>query len=472
MPAHDGDAQPAKKEMNFRTDPLGQGDPAPRPPAEGEDWFDSNLVQEVDFTELPRKVGMIYPADMASREIHVLANGSDIEASLDSTGLSIDAVDMTAGEQLAGPASHEDLYYDIQSTRFWARTDALLWWSRGSRLPALVTTSNAADSGILGGATTEIVFGDSRELQDARGGVRVQIGAWLDCRETTALEFDFFSLGEETTSYLGASDGYPILARPFTNVGDVNNPFEHSQLIGRPGPNEISGVIDIDVRSEVRSTGVRLLHNVSQWSCDTDDTCGRSYRLDLLAGYRNMRSDESLVIHEDVVLISANPVFLDVTDIFETRTDFHGGEIGAKANFNRGRWSLDVLAKVAIGNNRQEVSINGSTANVFSGVTTNYTGGLLALSTNIGQYERNRFSAIPEFGLNLGYQATDRLQFLFGYTFIYWSNIVQAGDQIDVRVNPNRIPVDDDSQPDLPAFAFNDTDFWLQGMNFGVNYRW
>ncbi len=38
--------------------------------------------------------------------------------------------------------------------------------------------------------------------------------------------------------------------------------------------------------------------------------------------------------------------------------------------------------------------------------TNNYNTGLLAQRTNIGTYDRDQFTMVPEFGLTLGYQLT------------------------------------------------------------------
>src|ERR1022692_2583343 len=54
---------------------------------------------------------------------------------------------------------------------FWARADYLLWWTKGSRVPPLVTTSPAASGGIIGPGTT-VLFGGSSLDSDPSSGVR------------------------------------------------------------------------------------------------------------------------------------------------------------------------------------------------------------------------------------------------------------------------------------------------------------
>ena len=51
------------------------------------------------------------------------------------------------------------------------------------------------------------------------------------------------------------------------------------------------------------------------------------------------------------------------------------------------------------------------------------------------------------------------------------SSVARAGDQVDLRVNPNLItttPVG----PANPPFAIHDTNYWAQGVNFGLEFRY
>ena len=89
------------------------------------------------------------------------------------------------------------------------------------------------------------------------------------------------------------------------------------------------------------------------------------------------------------------------------------------------------------------------------------------MPTNIGEFNRNVFSVVPEVGRNVGYQLTDHIRTFVGYNFLYWSNVIRPGDQIDrvidinniprfVNVLPGTIPA---VFPPRPEARFNDTDF-------------
>ena len=98
---------------------------------------------------------------------------------------------------------------------------------------------------------------------------------------------------------------------------------------------------------------------------------------------------------------------------------------------------------------------------------------LVALPSNIGQYEDDEFVEIPELSLTLGYQLAPQVRFLVGYTIIYWNNVVRPGEQIDLNVNPDLMPPAlSTTGLSAPAFVMNDTAFWAQGINLGLDWRW
>ena len=180
-------------------------------------------------------------------------------------------------------------------------------------------------------------------------------------------------------------------------------------------------------------------------------------------------------MREDLTsLRTTEPGSFVIQDNFRTRNQFNGVEMGTLWQGRRGYWSLDALLRCSVGNIRQEVIVNGSTATTQNGTTTNANGGLYAQRTNSGVFTREVLGVIPEFGANLGYQLTQRWRLNAGYTFIYWSNVVRPGDQIDQDVNPNLLPPETVpfTGATRPRFTFNETDYWLQAVNLGAEYRW
>lgn len=364
---------------------------------------------------------------------------------------------------------------------YWIRGEYIYWVPDGMRLPPLVTTSPAGTArsraGVLGETGTSVLFGDGEVNDDGSSGFRIRGGFWMNPTRSIGLEGEYFQLGDITTSFSATSNGSTILARPFF---DAEAGQETAELVAFP--NLIRGTVSADATTEVMGAGGRFRFNLccGETGCCEDGGCGfcgggnSGYRVDWLGGYRFLRLEDTVVIREDLVsLETANPGSFLLRDEFHTRNEFHGGEIGAVYEATRGRWVLELLTKVAIGQNRQLVRIAGDTQITENGTPELFTGGLLAQRTNIGTYEREVFSVVPEIGATLGFQITPSWRAMVGYSLVYFGNMVRAGDQIDLDVNPNLLPPEATpfTGPLRPEFAFDETDFWMHGVNVGIEFR-
>jgi Putative beta barrel porin-7 (BBP7) len=354
--------------------------------------------------------------------------------------------------------------------RIWADVDYLLWWVKGDRLPPLVTTgpegSPRSQAGVLGAPGTAVLFGGDTVNGDLRSGARITAGFWLDCEQTVGIEFNNFFLESKSTGGEFTSTGNPILARPFFN-GLSNAP--DTELVAFPGV--VSGTVRVsDTSSGI--DGQELLGRLNL-------CCSCCCRLDLLAGWRRLHYSDHLTISESLTPESG-PVTgvppgtsIVLNDTFDTSNTFNGFDLGIAGECRCDRLALGFLAKVALGYNDQSVDILGSTVVTEPGMTPVVNpGGLLALESNIGHYHRDRFMAVPEFGVNASYQLTDHLRARIGYTFLYWPEVFRAADQIDFAVNPNLIPPAAATGPQRPAPLLHDTDLWVQGINLGFEFRY
>ena len=95
--------------------------------------------------------------------------------------------------------------------------------------------------------------------------------------------------------------------------------------------------------------------------------------------------------------------------------DFYGSEIGLRTQIYRGRWSLEILTKVAIGNTHQIVTIDGQTDETATGTDADVQRRNLRRPTNSGTYPRDEFTMIPQLGLELGYQVSCHWRAYVGY---------------------------------------------------------
>ncbi len=360
------------------------------------------------------------------------------------------------------PCLHENI-----SDRFWFRGEALLWWVRGGETPPLLTTSPAGapvvDAGVLGKPGTTVLFGDQELNTDLHAGSRMSFGLWLDRCEESGVEFSYMILGENTQTFGTTSNSVPILARPYFNV----NPAvaaESSQLIAYP--NRLIGAFNVN--STENFQGAEVL-----WRRAIVNNCGR--RFDFLAGYRFQSLTDGLTITDSATASGAGAgvpagTTINVTDLFHTRNEFNGGELGLAAQWQRNCWSLETRLKLGIGDTSTQVLINGSTTVVSNGASATSKGGLLALPGNIGKFDSDQASLLPELDCNLGYDLTPRLRATVGYTLLYWTRVARPGDQIDLNVDSREfaraIRVAGE-----PESTFHTTDFWAQGLNLGLEYR-
>ena len=174
---------------------------------------------------------------------------------------------------------------------------------------------------------------------------------------------------------------------------------------------------------------------------------GCDAHLDFLVGYRYLRLSDDLGIDEFETFIDPQgtvPVnsTLALSDRFSTLNEFQGADLGFTSDWQCNRWNLGFLLKVGLGNTNSHVSISGSTvATEPTQTAVTSSGGFLAQASNIGQYQRNQFTMVPELGINVGFDLTPRLRLVGGYSLIYWSSVARTGDQIDLNLaRPNFLP--------------------------------
>jgi Putative beta barrel porin-7 (BBP7) len=362
----------------------------------------------------------------------------------------------------------------------YVRAEYLAWAARGMNLPPLITTSPQGtartDAGVLDADNTTILFGGGTAGSNLRSGGRITIGRWFDPCQRLGVEADYFAIADETTRFQQTSSGNPILARPFF---DVTLGQESAELVAFP--NVISGTTAAEHVTRFQGAGVRALYNLAcgdgcGTSCITHCPVPTGYRFDLILGYRFLRLDDRVDVVEDLTSLdtSAGTGAFLLRDHFQTRNDFHGADFGTAIRFCKGCWTIDFLSKLALGNTRSVINIDGSTIITQQGQAQTFQGGLLAQRTNIGSFTADEFAVVPELGLTLGYRINPCWRVTFGYTFLYWSRVARAGDQISRDLNPNLLPPEDPTVTTnlRPEFHLTYADDWVQGMNVGLEGKW
>lgn len=400
---------------------------------------------------------------------------------------------------------------------FYARGDYLMMWAKGMQTPPLVVRGEVGDSdaGTPGDPSDDfqffnnafVVYGNEEILKGQRNGGRIILGYWLDDYGQLGIEGEYLALGKIDERFVDGGDGTtPIVGRPYI---DATTGFDAVEDVSFPG---IMGTVTVDSQSEFSSAGVRLRRNLCcvggcgpdcgdcVVGCGDPVGCGSGVgctwlddpylpmfahgrrQVDFIAGVRWVELEENLRVVEDLQTTDATATTFNLVDNFATSNEFFGGELGFIWDWSHRRWSLEVLSKLALGNTRQTVNITGSTVrDAGTTIESEKEGGLLTQYSNIGINERNVFAVIPELGVTLGYDLTERLRFNVGYSFIYWSRVARPGEQIDLEVNPQFLSnyegdpgfVDPATIiPARPQFVFRDSDFWVQGITLGFLYQY
>ncbi len=341
-------------------------------------------------------------------------------------------------------------------------------------------------SGRVGHPGTTVLFGDATMGDDMRSGFRTTFGMWLGPCHRWDVEFDYLSLGERSNEFSMFSTGFPILARPFFNV-ETN--AQASELVAYPGV--LQGTVAAVARTYLQAAGMTFSRNLCSCdscceSCDCcEETCGGApaccppllhcCRTDLLIGFRYYNLADFVGVTEDLGVTQPGPsqgTAIGVSDNFRASNNFYGSEIGLRTQIYRGRWSFEVLTKIAMGNNHQTITIDGQTTiTPLGGTTQTYDAGVLAGGTNGGVYQRDQFTIIPQLGLEVGYQLNCHWRAYLGCDLLYWGAVTRAADQIDLNLDPRNFPPITAQGLPFPQFPGKTDAFWAAGLHLGLERR-
>jgi hypothetical protein len=341
--------------------------------------------------------------------------------------------------------------------------EALVWWMKDSPAPPPL-----ASTGILGQPGTEVLLGGKDLNTGEHAGLRVTAAYWP--REEWGLEASGFYLPSRSTTRSVSSSGEVGSRDLFIPFFDVTVPGEN--VTGLSSAGRFSGQATEELRT--RLLGAELNGALKLAS-------NAAWRLDLLGGFRYLNLRETFAFTTNSPDIPPGPVdIFQTNDQFKTTNDFYGGQVGVRARHDRGPWTVGGTVKVALGALTQSVEIDGFLfTNDFSdlGDPERFPGGYFAQPTNMGRHGRTVFAVVPEIGLNVEYRLTDWITLLLGYTFLFASDVVRPGDQIDRGINPTQNASFGGAPPTplvglvRPAFRHHGSDFWAQGLNVGFAVR-
>ncbi|HEV3261313.1 MAG TPA: BBP7 family outer membrane beta-barrel protein [Gemmataceae bacterium] len=380
-------------------------------------------------------------------------------------------------------------------TRVWFSAEYLMWWFKGQPTPPLVTVGPAEfvlvpglpvpfgppplvavappATGAVGIDGDQVLFGGRGINQQSRSGARFTAGFWLDDAHSCAVEGNYFFLGDRSNNALFGPE-LRVLARPFF---DLNTATETAALVTFPG--ETQGSLLVSSPSRLWGTEGNLVKKLCACDCQ--------YQINCLAGFRYLDLEEEIVItqSQDISagLLPSSQFFplagehLLLTDRFAAVNKFYGGQLGLDTAYYCGCWAMEGRVKLGLGDTHESLTVLGSqTVTAPSGATTRSSAGLLAVASNSGHFTKDQFALVPEATLHIGYRICDKICLFAGYDFLYWSQVVRPGPQIDrvvdVALVPNFAPGTVPTGAGHPATIFKQSDFWAHGVDVGVEFVW
>jgi hypothetical protein len=351
---------------------------------------------------------------------------------------------------------------------FFMSGEYLLWWVKKRQIPPLVTSGQIEDlvPGGEGMRNTRPVLGPGSEDDPRSNGGRVRAWIWFDDCHCFGLDAGLFGFEQRTQVLsIGSLGGTAdvALARPFINA---NTGSADADPIALPNIQGGGLVVEMPRNFYGAEFNLRFGQEVSALT---------TYKLNMLVGARFLSLDEELNVSEGIIEHSGEGREGNVWaihDLFTTYNRFYGGQVGLEGEARWGPVVLTVAGKLAFGETHQSLKIDGNTL-AFETPTRTLTydpsRGLLAQPTNIGQHRQNDFGLVPEVSVNLAWDFNGYVQAFVGYNFLWWSDVLRPGDQIDTTINLQPLQA-----PGLtgvlarPAPLLSSTDFWAQGLSFGV----
>jgi hypothetical protein len=364
--------------------------------------------------------------------------------------------------------------------RWYGDFEYLLLWSKNGPVDfPLVTAGSLADK--VGGAvgqphTIELVPNGDPLHYDTISGARVVLGYWFDRQGCFGIEGVGIVTEQRNFNahFSSNGSGFPLLGQPFINANTGMSDFNDAA-----NPLVAAGTVDVSSFSQLYGFEINFVDNLFRDSC---------WDVNVLAGFRWMGLDEGLTVSNSSVAAPGfvsffentafpPPAVIGSSDTFLAHNHFYGVNLGGRFDYKTCNWLLGVGLRVGLGDVREEIDIRGSSS-LFVGPVgpVALTGpGFLTGPNNIGRHSEDAFAVIPQLDLKAGYQFNCHLSAYVGYMFLYWSDVVRPGSQIDPFINPNKVPTFVEfgvpgGAPN-PVAQFSHSEYWIQGVSFGVEVK-
>ncbi len=352
----------------------------------------------------------------------------------------------------------------------WDCYELLYWWPTRQPVPSLTYGTRNALLPVPGTRGTSLLLGGNALDSQPSAGGRFTVGYAFNPAQTLGLEATYLFLGSRTFS--GTVSNF--VGAPLQTFGI---PYQNATTgaggilpLGQAGDSFAA----LSATSSVRVQGweVNSVANIYD---------GTSAKVNFLMGWRYFQVNEWLRLEQGQYRYAALARVAQTADQFDTQNRFNGGQLGLHSDLRRGVVFCEMTGKIAFGQTFEVSKVDGVTHLLTQGsgmpLSQTFAGsGLYAQPSNVGRSARGTFAVVPEGTVKIGFRLGDAGRFYVGYSFIYLSDVVRPGDQIDRTLNPAAMPFMSGAAPavasDRPARLFNHSDFWVQGLVIGLETRY
>jgi hypothetical protein len=232
-----------------------------------------------------------------------------------------------------------------------------------------------------------------------------------------------------------------------------------------------------DGNKGVTTGGVKIDNTIQLWGANLlgvlnlrrDD----SWDISAVGGFRYVNLSERFHLYYQSEGVSGFYLgdFGTAQDTFATQNQFFGGAVGLRARNYSGPLSVELSALVAPGLSYEVEEVSGGYYNYDYGVLSESgPEGVFAQPSNEVKTTHNKFAVVPELQLKIGYALSPCLRATLGYDFLYYSDVIRPGDQIDRNIPKGQTFQQGGSSVSTtsPSRMFNTTGFYAHGLTFGI----
>lgn len=383
----------------------------------------------------------------------------------------------------------------VSISRLYGGVEYLHWWVKDAPLsvPLISTGPEANKEGFLINSNTTILYGapfspavggNDKQSFPGFSGTRLTVGYWLDDEQSYAVEARGFLLQSRTTDFQvnGDQTGSPGLRVPVFNTipyapGGACDP-DRATLCTVPRTED---GVPLAVPGDLTG-GARVTNSLQLGGMDLTGVIplyrDASWQVSGLAGGTFLQLSESLNMKSLLIGLPTSGLYAGQSgwsvDEFKTRNRFYGATLGVRGSYSYGPMFIESSGRLSFGATQEMLTVNGGYID-FGAAFASSSGpyGIFAMPANEGKFSRVNFAVVPEVQAKIGYNITPSIAVTVGYDFLYISNVIRPGDQINRNIPKGQTFQQDGTAASLtsPTKLFKTTDFFAQGISVGLVFR-